>query len=112
MRVANPTGLGTLPAQGGLIIQLRQKTYRVAEMPGTSDVERLRARGKRMLELATRAHCEQNHDFARVLRQLAFEVLEHAREMEQTRESGIDRAAPNPRRSEFHRAKPKSTRCT
>jgi hypothetical protein len=68
-------------------------------MAGTSDVERLRARGKRMLGLATRAHCEQNHDFARVLRQLAFEVLEHAREIEQAHESGIDRAAPNPRRS-------------
>jgi hypothetical protein len=32
-----------------------------------------------MLELATRARCEQNHDFARVLTQLAFEVFEHAR---------------------------------
>jgi hypothetical protein len=52
-----------------------------------------------MLELATRAHCEQNHDFARLLKQLAFEVFEHAREIEQPHESGIARAAPNPRRS-------------
>jgi hypothetical protein len=55
-------------------------------MPGTSDVERLRVRGKRMLELATRARCEQNHDFARVLTRLAFEVFEHAREIEQAHE--------------------------
>jgi hypothetical protein len=78
---------------------MRQKTYRVGEMPGMSHVKRLRARGKRMLELATRAHCEQNHDFARVLTQLAFEVFEHAREIEQPHESGFARAAPNPRRS-------------
>src|SRR5690348_9392019 len=88
MRVANPTRLGTFAAQGGLLTQLRQKTYRVAEMPGTSDVEKLRARGKRMLELATRAHCEQNHDFARVLKQLAFEVFEQARKIEQPTNRG------------------------
>jgi hypothetical protein len=73
-------------------------------MPGTSDVERLRVRGKRMLELATRARCEQNHDFARVLTRLAFEVFEHAREIEQAHESGIARAAPNgsEHRPRFH----------
>jgi hypothetical protein len=46
-----------------------------SEMPKTSNAERLRVRGMRMLELATRAHCEQNYDFARLLTQLAFEVL-------------------------------------
>ena len=65
-------------------------------MPGTSDVERLRVRGKRMLELATRARCEQNHDFARVLTQLAFEVFEHAREIEQPHNPGSPAPRPIP----------------
>lgn len=51
-----------------------------------SDADRLRTRGKRMLELATRAHCEENYDFARLLTQLAIEVFTHARELEENRE--------------------------
>jgi hypothetical protein len=51
-----------------------------------SDADRLRTRGKRMLELATRAHCEKNYDFARLLTQLAIEVFAHARELEESRE--------------------------
>jgi hypothetical protein len=56
-----------------------------------SDADRLRTRGKRMLELATRAHCEKNYDFARLLTQLAIEVFTHARELDENRE----RAAVN-----------------
>ncbi|MFY9770747.1 MAG: hypothetical protein WAK67_13920 [Xanthobacteraceae bacterium] len=56
-----------------------------------SDADRLRTRGKRMLELATRADCEKNYDFARLLTQLAIEVFAHARELEENRE----RAAVN-----------------
>jgi HEPN domain-containing protein len=48
-----------------------------------SDAERLRERSKRMLELASRAYCEKHYDFARLLIQLAAEVLEHAGEMDQ-----------------------------
>jgi hypothetical protein len=48
-----------------------------------NDVERLRERSKRLLELASRAYCEKNYDFARLLIQLAAEVLEHASEMDQ-----------------------------
>jgi len=51
-------------------------------MPAISDSDRLRIRGKRMLELATRVHCEKNNDFARLLTQLAFEVFAHTRELE------------------------------
>jgi hypothetical protein len=51
-----------------------------------SDANRLRTRGKRMLELATRAHCEKNYDFARLLTQLAIEVFADARELEEYRE--------------------------
>jgi hypothetical protein len=51
-----------------------------------SDADRLRTRGKRMLELATRAHCERNYDFARLLTQLAIEVFTHARELQECRE--------------------------
>jgi hypothetical protein len=46
--------------------------------------ERLRIRGKRMLELATRAHCEQHYDFARLLTRLATEVFAHAKETEES----------------------------
>jgi hypothetical protein len=56
-----------------------------------SDADRLRTRGKRMLELSTRADCEKNYDFARLLTQLAIEVFAHARELEENRE----RAAVN-----------------
>ena len=47
-----------------------------------SDAERLRQRCKRMLELASRAYCEKQYDLARLLIQLAAEVLEHASEMD------------------------------
>ena len=56
-------------------------------MPAIDDADQLRNRGKRMLELATRAHCEQNHDFARLLTQLAIEVFAHARDLEERRET-------------------------
>ena len=48
-----------------------------------SDGERLRQRCKRMLELASWAYREKHYDFARLLIQLAAEVLEHASEMDQ-----------------------------
>jgi hypothetical protein len=58
-------------------------------MPSLCDADKLRMRSKRMLELANRAHCEKNYDFARLLTQLAAEVLEHAKEMEEAPESRI-----------------------
>jgi hypothetical protein len=53
-------------------------------MPGTNDVSKLRARGKRMLELATRAYCEQHRDFARLFTRLATEVFAHAKDVEKS----------------------------
>jgi hypothetical protein len=47
------------------------------------DCERLRTRARRMLELANRAQCEKNYDFARLLTLLATEAFEHAGDMEQ-----------------------------
>ena len=58
-------------------------------MPDLSDADRRRLRATRMLELANRAHCEENHDFARLLTQLAIEVLNHAKEMEEGHEKQI-----------------------
>ncbi len=54
-------------------------------MTAERDAEQLRNRGKRMLELATRAYCEQHYDFARLLTQLATEVFAHARDVEESR---------------------------
>jgi hypothetical protein len=48
-----------------------------------SDADRMRTRANRMLELANRAHCEKNYDFARLLTQLATEALKHAQEIKQ-----------------------------
>jgi hypothetical protein len=50
------------------------------------DAQRLRARGRRMLELANRAYCEEHYDFARLLTLLATEAFEHASEMDRPRE--------------------------
>lgn len=62
---------------------MEQVTYHTREMAAARDAEELRARGQRMLELATRASCEQNYDFARLLTQLATEVFARARDLEQ-----------------------------
>jgi hypothetical protein len=61
---------------------MTEMTYRSREIAANSDVARLRIRGTRMLELATRAHCEQNYNFSRLLTQLADEVFTQARELE------------------------------
>jgi hypothetical protein len=61
-----------------------QVTYQSRAMTAQRDAEQLRVRGKRMLELATRAYCEQHYDFARLLTQLATEVFAHAREVEES----------------------------
>ena len=60
-----------------------QVAYQSRKMTAERDAEQLRNRGERMLELATRAYCEQHYDFARLLTQLATEVFAHAREVEE-----------------------------
>jgi hypothetical protein len=61
-----------------------QVAYRLREMTPRDDASQLRTRGKRMLELAARAYCEQHYDFARLLTQLATEVFAHARDVEES----------------------------
>jgi hypothetical protein len=61
------------------------------EIPGMLEAATLRTRGKRMLELATRAYCEHHYDFARLLTRLAAEVFARAKDVE---ESYAPRAIP------------------
>lgn len=58
-----------------------QKTHS-RQTRAAEDAGKLRQRGKRMLELATRASCEQHRDFARLLTRLATEVFAHAKDVE------------------------------
>jgi formate dehydrogenase maturation protein FdhE len=46
----------------------------------------MRSRASRLLELATRSRCEGRLDFAALLTDLATEILEHARDIEQRQE--------------------------
>jgi hypothetical protein len=73
-----------LALQSWFFTQLCKKTYELRMQE--SDADRLRLRAERMRELANRAYCEENYDFARLLTQLATEVLDHAREMEEANE--------------------------
>jgi hypothetical protein len=61
-----------------------QVAYRSRQVTPSDDASQLRTRGKRMLELAARAYCEQHYDFARLLTQLATEVFAHARNVEES----------------------------
>jgi len=72
-------------------------------MTAMSDAERLRQRTKRLLELASRAYCEKHYDFARLLIQLAAEVLEHASKMDQSHEAQPRVASPVQRSNEGER---------
>ena len=74
------------------------------EISAARDVEQLRARGERMLELATRAYCEQNYDFARLLTQLATEVFAHARDVQESHALSAAPADGRLRAQRRHRA--------
>jgi hypothetical protein len=52
-------------------------------MGSSSDSKKMRDRASRLLELATRSRCEGRADYAGLLTDLATEILEHARELEQ-----------------------------
>ena len=53
-----------------------------------SDTAKMRQRASRLLDLATRSRCEGRPDYAGLLTDLATEILEHARNIEQRNESG------------------------
>jgi hypothetical protein len=76
--------VGNLTWKNEFVTQMDQVAYRSRQMTPRDDANQLRTRGKRMLELATRAYCEQHHDFARLLTQLATEVFAHARNVEES----------------------------
>jgi hypothetical protein len=48
-----------------------------------SDAAKMRQRASRLLDLATRSRCEGRPDYAGLLTDLATEILEHARNIEQ-----------------------------
>jgi hypothetical protein len=52
---------------------MAQMKHSSREGPDMPDAKTLRTRGKRMLELASRAYCERHFGFARLLTQLAEE---------------------------------------
>jgi HEPN domain-containing protein len=54
------------------------------QIAAPEDASKLRTRGRRMLELATRAYCEQHYDFARLFTRLAAEIFAHAKIVEQS----------------------------
>jgi hypothetical protein len=59
-------------------------THSPGEVAGMQEAKTLRTRGKRLLELATRAYCERHYDFARLLMQLATEVFTRAKDVEES----------------------------
>jgi len=72
-------GGGTLPAHDGFLV-IASKNVLVTRM---DDAKKIRERARRLLDLATRSRCEGRPDFAAFLTDLASEMLEHARDIEQ-----------------------------
>jgi len=70
---------GTLPAHDGFLV-IASKNVLVTRM---DDAKKIRERARRLLDLATRSRCEGRPDFAAFLTDLASEMLEHARDIEQ-----------------------------
>jgi hypothetical protein len=57
-------------------------------MAQASDAAKMRQRARRLLDLATRSRCEGRPDYAGLLTDLATEILEHARNIEQRNDKG------------------------
>lgn len=55
----------------------------VAKPGYVSDSDKMRDRASQLLDSATRSECEGRSDYARVLTNVAAEILKHARELEQ-----------------------------
>ena len=64
------------------------KDVSVPKMAQGSDTAKMRQRASRLFDLATRSRCEGRPDYAGLLTDLATEILEHARNIEQRSESG------------------------
>ena len=76
---------------------MAQMTHSSGETSGKHDPKTLRIRGKRMLELATRAYCERHYDFARLLTRLAGEVFARAKDAEDSYAACAIRVDPSRR---------------
>jgi hypothetical protein len=59
------------------------KDVLVNKMALGSDSAKMRQRASRLLDLATRSHCEGRPDYASLLTNLATEILEHARDLDE-----------------------------
>ena len=59
----------------------------IPKMALGSDAAKIRRRASGLLDLATRSHCEGRPDYARVLTDLAIQILRHARDIELRNES-------------------------
>jgi hypothetical protein len=64
------------------------KDVSASKMAQGSDTAKMRQRASRLLDLATRSRCEGRPDYAGLMTDLATEILEHARNIEQRNESG------------------------
>jgi len=73
---------GTLPAHDGFLV-IASKSVLVTEMEHDGDAKRIRERASRLFDLATRSQCEGRPDYAAFLTNVATEMLEHARDIEQ-----------------------------
>jgi len=73
--------VGTLSAADGFAV-IVSKDLSVPKMVQRSDAAKMRQRASRLLDLATRSRCEGRPDYASLLTDLATEILEHARNIE------------------------------
>lgn len=64
------------------------KDVLVPKMAQGSDTAKMRQRASRLLDSATRSRCEGRPDYADPLTDLAAEILEHARNIEQRNDNG------------------------
>ena len=69
-------------AKNGLLV-IVSKDVSSPKMAQGNDVAKMRQRASRLLDLATRSRCEGRPDYAGLLTNLATEILEHARNIEQ-----------------------------
>ncbi len=66
----------------GLLV-IVYKHVLVPKMDNISDARKMRSRASRLLDLATRSRREGRPDYASLLTNLATEILEHARDIDE-----------------------------
>jgi hypothetical protein len=73
--------------QPGGCVAIVSKCVLIPKMALGSDATKMRQRASRLLDLATRSRCEGRPDYAKLLTDIATEILEHARDIGQDNES-------------------------